>query len=211
MARSKKEPLENEFVKPAQPAGQKIGILTGFSEGKYHTKKFVQTLRAAGFEHTNDLQAADIIVAHSGGFVFLPKDVRAKRIFVVNPPCEYPTPASRVTLQKIREDYDVHRAIGKRRAFFWKNSWNMWYLVSQLPRQRKIVQVVVRDRMQLPKITAPSVHIIVTKRDPWAGSITPATSKGGNHYSYLSLAGSHDDIWMHPEHYVAIIKAYHES
>lgn|GEM_PF-1740220 len=190
---------------------QKICIITGFSEGKYHTKKCIRAFTNAGFTVVARAGDADIIVTHSAGYIFLPNNLAGKCVVLVNPPHQYVGAAFKNTLKKIQEDYRHHKTHRKTWQFFVKNTWNIWYMLAEFPRQRQMIRLVPKQHTILPKLNAKQLLFIATRDDPWASRITTKSITSNPRYSFVSLEGSHDDVWMHPEHYVAIIKASYES
>lgn len=194
-----------------QPRAQKICLIAGLSEGKYHTRKCIRCFVAAGFTVTDDPKTADIIVVHSGGYVFLPDDLADKCVVLVNPPHQYRGTALKNTFRKIQEDYRHHKTHRKTWQFFIKNTWNIWYMLAEFPRQKQMIRLVPKQHTVLPKLNARRLVFVATRDDPWASRITTESITSNPRYSFISIEGSHDDIWMHPEHYVAIIKASYES
>lgn len=62
----------------------------------------------------------------------------------------------------------------------------------------------------LPQIEARKAVVIATKDDPWSSRISHATIAKNTEYAFINMAATHDDIWMHPERYVAIIQSTYE-
>lgn len=62
-----------------------VCVLYGVATGDFVTKRFRQALAADGFEVVADPAKADVVIAHSGGSLLLPRKVRAKRIIQVAP------------------------------------------------------------------------------------------------------------------------------
>src|SRR5690349_11673005 len=61
-------------------------IIGGWSEGYRHEIKLRQGLTAAGIDITSSSRSADIIITHSAGFYFLPKEPGRRLTVIIDPP-----------------------------------------------------------------------------------------------------------------------------
>jgi hypothetical protein len=188
-------------------AEQKVCIIGGFTEGDHHAHHFVQVLERQGFSITKRLQDADIIVTHSGGCFLLPENLAGKTVIIVSPPCDYHDSLFKNTLRKIGLDYHAHRDLKRLKHFVHKTSWSGLYFFTHGKQHWQMLHQMPKSGTNLPHIKAQKTMVITTKDDPWSSHISPTTITKNPSYIFLNLAATHDDIWMHPERYVAIIQS----
>ena len=65
---------------------KKVGIVYGWAEGPWEAKQFIQQVKISGYEVTQDLVSADILIAHSLGCFLIPANSRAKLILLIGMP-----------------------------------------------------------------------------------------------------------------------------
>lgn len=63
-----------------------VALIHGFAGGKWHTKTFVKELEKAGLKVVGDTSGADVIIAHSTGCYIIPREPKAKLIFLIGIP-----------------------------------------------------------------------------------------------------------------------------
>jgi hypothetical protein len=177
-----------------------FAISYGLVGGKLHSRGLRQSLLRAGFSSTSK-QKADIIIAHSAGCWLIPKNAKPKLIIYVGMPLANDEP---------KETWKKAVASG-----FSNNSWqrsakiaskNAFYGISQPKRNLGII----RKAAQAKPVVFPNVPAVFVANhyDPW-----PRSSRLDNYidrkdWTFISLEGSHDDIWDHPDRYVEIVKRY---
>lgn len=190
---------------------QKVCVIAGFTEGSHHTRRFIQAVRNAGLDITNDPVQASIIVTHSAGCFLLPSDTSSKLIVLASPPCEYSDSIFKNTLRKVGIDYKAHRELRRLRHFIHKTGWSSLYFFTHTKRHREMLRHMPHSVSNLPMIQARKTVVIGTKDDPWSSRISHATITRNTDYIFINMNATHDDIWMHPERYVAIIQSTYES
>lgn len=179
---------------------QKICIIYGFCEGPQLAKRMLQTLRDAGFTIVHDPHQADIVLAHSGGCFLVPEDLPARQIVMIGLTHWPGHSIIGALIKKNWRDFRFHRSEQKVATWIHKFSWNLIYFWNMPTNFRMLVGrrqghfwhvrnlVLIRNREDTfctPHVTdLPFVH------DP----------------QYIELPDQHDDLWLHPERYVAIIK-----
>ncbi len=186
----------------------KICIIPGVNEGRHHTKIFVRALRERGLKPTKKVAEAEIIVAHSGGCYIIPKNHGAKMVVLIDPPCDYQAAWIRMMHDKVRRDYHAHRAQGRTSYFFYKTLWNLWYGFARVRHNTKMARKLRTFATNLPPIKAGKVVIVANQHDPWSHNISQANIDKNRQYTFLSMAGTHDDIWMHPARYADVVQLY---
>lgn len=189
-----------------------VYISYGFAEGPKIAKKLITELRAAGFQVTDDCAKANVIVAHSLGCFTLQENLKAKTALLIAPSngfiAESPT---RTQLLKVRRDFASARKQKRQRAWFNKSFWNLLYLMGTLGRLPEIIRKAGVRQHTLPAIKAGNVAVIVYRDDPWASALSKTLAKRHPTYTFLSHTSVHDDLWAHPEEYVAVLQYLHET
>lgn len=176
-----------------------VCILYGVCEGPRTGQRLRQALENRGFELINDPARADLIMTHSGGSLLLPEKVQAQQIIQVGP--YWPTtPWVVATARKLIGDLRTHHAEGEVRFWIRKSFWNFVYLwkISTLIRMLRGIQQ--GRQWQHGKITT----IVRPRFDSYCSP--DYRPRFGDAPSFISLAGSHDDIWRDPRPYLALIK-----
>jgi len=186
---------------------QKICIIGGFTEGNHHATKFVRLLREAGFGITKRAEVADIIVTHSGGYLFLPDDLSTKTVVMVAPPCGYQSSKFNLFWRNWRIDFRAHYTTGALGVFWRKDLYNFWYFITKPGYNYRIVRGVARFRFKLLRTHAKKTIVITNRDDLWTRHIPERALQEEPAYTFIGLVGAHDDLWLNPERYVAILKA----
>jgi hypothetical protein len=109
-----------------------------------------------------------------------------------------------VLYQKNRADYIASRHSKTTKLWWRKLFWNSLYFWNM--RQNRRMQKTLSQGLQTPQ-TLQTLCIrnrddMCCREDIWK---VPTLSKA----AFVSISGVHDDLWVHPEPYAAIIKAYY--
>jgi hypothetical protein len=181
-----------------------VGIVYGFAEGNLTGRKLRQALRQAGYRIANPSQA-DIIIAHSGGYLVLPKKIRASSIIFVGANT-WDRPLLTSLGQKLHYDYLDRKAKGQMLTWFLHGLRNDWYIF-KVPHTCRLAWGYLRKPSQPPKLAR---SIVIRNRHDsycteeqllvWAGMGT-----------YISFDGGHDDIWNNPGAYVDVIQSLYRD
>lgn len=179
-----------------------VCILYGLCEGKRIGTPFERAARAAGFRIVRNPEVADIIVGHSGGCFAVPPISRAKLVVLIGLPHWPGKSTLRALIQKIALDARTGRGRLPQLAHktFWNvvyfgnfaNNWRMWRGKNS-GNCRHITARTVLIRNQKDTFCTPNFANLPFQTPP----------------ALLAVDGQHDDCWLHPERYLAIIKAYH--
>lgn len=111
----------------------KISILYGLSEGPMLGNKMIAECANRGYEIVNDANAADLIIAHSGGWLFLPNNIAGKKVVIINASHQSQIPLSKRFLWRTR--YDIKYVIFSKLFITWMREFaiKLWYAVTKLP------------------------------------------------------------------------------
>ena len=174
-----------------------FAISYGFCEGPRHAKKLNSLLNHAGYL-SKPLNEADIIIAHSAGCWLIPNNIKPRLVIYVGMPLSsnYKTLLS-ANRNSLREGVH-HNARVKLN--------NAYHGLRQPIRQLKIV----RNFKSAKPVFFPNSHavFIANRHDTWPRSEKLQSYLNNHSWSFISLPGVHDDIWIHPERYVGIINYY---
>ena len=202
-------------VHPTQRTAERklpaVCILHGYGEGPLHSRQLRKILDNVGYRVTKDPREADIIVTHSGGSLIIPEDIEGKLILLIAPCNGYRGRSLLLTmLQKIGLDLRTHakdQAIG---AWLRKTSWNMVYILVNHSRHLRMLKNLRRSK-DLPHLGAHQLGIILYRDDPWSWYFDRNDLMSKHQASFISHPRGHDDIWTHPEEYVAILQYLYET
>jgi hypothetical protein len=182
--------------------GSKISfaISYGLVGGPLHSQRLRRSLEAANFKPETKTQA-DIILAHSAGCWLIPDRAKPRLIVYVGMPLANTNP--RLTWYKAMT------------AGLSKNTWqyilksnlkNAFYFVKQPLRNLKIVHMSATALPIIPNNTR--VVFIANQHDPWPQDDRLKEYLATKDWIFLSLPGTHDDLWSHSQRYVEIIEYY---
>lgn len=185
---------------------KRVHIIHGWAEGGWHSRKLRASLTTHGFTVTNTALQADIIIAHSAGCNLIQAGHHASIVLCINPTY---WPGRSVLGRGVRKIMQDIAFVSRRRSFKWwllKTFWNMTYLVTSPMRMLRIKLALFRN--QLPASTAISLLIIRNGNDPWCTPEITRKYEPAANVSFISLPGTHDDVWERPERYVSLLRAF---
>ncbi len=110
-----------------------LAILYGLFEGPLIGKRFIDECKRRGYDVIDDASKADVIVAHSGGWLFLPPNNQATRIVLID--VSHKSHRSIVRKFAGRMAYDFRHVVPSRLFFVWLTlrGLNIWYFITQFP------------------------------------------------------------------------------
>ncbi len=182
---------------------KKVAVIPGFTEGKWHTARLLSPLETNGFTIT-PVDQANILITHSSG-AYLPKARKKVDLLVINglPMFSRKTTIAKIS-KKVYRDFDTYRKQGRSRDWAQKTSFNSYYFF-----RHPLIwfEMLMRlDVNNLNHLQAKKIVIINNQQDIFnKSSVIEALAKERN-WIYYQVSGDHDDIWEHPDKYVAIIK-----
>jgi hypothetical protein len=189
-----------------------LAIIYGFAEGPRISKRLRQALGQAGFDVIGDAEKADIIVAHSGGVCYLPQDLEGKTVLIVAPTYwRKGKPLVRAALNKIQKEARI--AFRNRHFLPWfvKSYFNTLSAWGHLSTSIRMYKAVKGAGLTMPLHDARRVGVISYHGDSWSGFIDQIKVDDYPNYCLISSKRSHDDLWLHPKDYVAVIQYLYES
>jgi len=185
-----------------------FAISYGFVEGAAHGRKISKLLEQAGFSPAKSLSSADIIIAHSAGCWLLPDNAKPKLMLYIGMPLPL-TSAQKVWLKANWLNMKSFLAKGHILKILMGAGLNTYYA---LRHPRRSLDIIQGAKTAEPTVFAGAYTIfIANQHDPW-----PRSERlfdyihGKERWAFLSLPGSHNNIWQHPDYYVDLIKNYAE-
>lgn len=187
---------------PTPAAGQSLtfAICPGLFGGVAHTRGLIRLLTKAGYRSAATLEQADIVIAHSAGCWLIPPNVKPKLVVYIGMPLAQTNPwkswfAANANQFRGGALYDL--------AVLLKD---VYYALLQPKRNLQIIRMAKHAE----SIIIPGAHaiFIANQHDPWPRGSALQTYVDTKSWAFISLPGSHDDIWQHPARYATIIDRY---
>jgi hypothetical protein len=188
-----------------------VAILYGLGEGKLLRKPLCAALAAKGFDYTEDLEKADVILAHSGGVLHLPPGTSAKVILIAGGGYGYRGSAVLTMAKKVWMDFVCSIKQKNLSAWFVRSCINFRYLVMQPRRLVRMWREARIQRYKLPELPGRKVAIVAFRNDPWSSHLGDQGLHFTQPYAYISMDCLHDDIWANPQDYATVIQYLYES
>jgi hypothetical protein len=179
----------------------------GFSHSSLHSRQFRHELHRHGYVPARTIADADIIIAHSAGTWNIPSDVRAHLILFVGMPLRAGDGSNLATFWRVSAR--TWRAHGRQKpGLVLRNGLLSTFTIITQPRRH--VRIIRRAAVYAPppKGIAGQVVFIVNRHDLWPRSSHLDEIVSTLPFSFISLPGTHDDIWYSPRTYIAIINHY---
>lgn len=184
----------------SKPKALSFAICYGFVGGPAHSRGLRKRLRRAGFKAAQ-LEGADIIIAHSAGCWLIPNTARPKLVMYIGMPLSMARPRRswvRANLSSFKNGHPL-RNINVRLK-------NTYYGLLQPRRNWNIVR---RAKIAQPTIFPDAQTVFIANHnDPWPQAPILASFIAQQPWAFLSLMGTHDNIWEEPDLYAAIINHY---
>jgi len=180
-----------------------VAVLVGWAEGPWQTKKFSAALNNSSLKVISDPSKADIVIGHSLGCYLVPKNLAGKKIFLIGLPY-WP---GRSTLSSIalksKNELSGHR---RDSGLAWrvnKLMHNIWYILSRPSLSYYGLTRV--DQEHLPDGKRNQVVIVRPSNDTFCHPEVMNLLPVAKDYSFIEIAGAHDDCWLNPKPYIDLI------
>ena len=181
-----------------------VAILEGWAGGPKLSKIFRHELANHDFEVIDSPKAANIVVAHSTGCYFLPGDMQAKLVMLINPPY---WPGQSIITRFIKMSSNESRLLIEQ--FGWKRLitdrlLEVYYFLAK----PLYTYSVIKNQSHLDfldKLSGQKVLLIRNENDEFCSpKIKEVVSKHKN-IRYLSLPGYHSDYYTNPRPYIDLL------
>lgn len=191
---------------------RRVAILYGLGEGPRISGKLRKNLQDNNFEVTNDAAEADIIIAHSGGCLFLPDDLKAKIVLLVAPSNGYKY--NLLALNQLHKmAADSRYSLKNRQTGWWiyKSFWNFTHLITSPKVYREMLSRARKNGRAIPNIKAKRLGVILYRGDFWSWFGDQKSLLKLPNASLISHPGIHDDIWINPAGYISVLQYLYET
>ncbi len=184
----------------------KVYTLYGFAEGRAIGRVLRRDLRAAGYINTRFKSRADVLIAHSGGCLLVPKQNNAKLVILIDPPYWPGKHVAKSLVQKIKRDYGHHKEVKNMKRLSAKTGHNGRYFLTTAHR-------TVRMYKSHKILGFPEPHhgqkivLIRNKHDPFCSPDIATILPQAEHYAFHEFPGEHDDMWHYPKKYIELINS----
>ncbi len=176
----------------------KVYISTGWPEGRWHTKKLVNSLLKHNFEITSHLFEADIVIAHSGGCLMLSSLKKAKLILLIDLPYWPEKTLLRSVSDKVAlEDKDVY--------WLKKTLFHVFYGIVYIPRWISMFRNY--KNFKLDDLNDIKVVLVHNEQDAFMNHKASKQLAKGHGWDYVQFPGQHDNVWENPEPYIKLIQS----
>jgi hypothetical protein len=173
----------------------------GLVGGQANSRKMTKLLHNAGYHLAKTPSEADIIIAHSAGCWLIPRDVSPKIVIYIGMP---------LVQSNLRQSFLSANLLSFKREYILRTLrtklLTSYYSLRQPVRNLNIIRMAKTAK---PVLVPEAVTVFIANRhDPW-----PQSEKLENYtkkypWTFINMSGTHDDIWEHPDRYVAIIDHY---
>jgi hypothetical protein len=176
----------------------------GFSHGPAHSRSFRRQIEQAGYIQAASSETADIIIAHSAGTWAIPKQTTAQLILLIGQPLQDGKRVKSFT-KALRQSWQLnrkHTATFSSHVFF-SLCYSLRYPNRQLTAIRRAASFHNPD-----DYLDQQVIYVINRHDVWPTSHHLSDIVAQRNYSFISLNGSHDELWYSPGIYIDIINHY---
>jgi hypothetical protein len=185
----------------------KAYILVGFTEGKWHIKRFENGLRRHGFSLTTDMTEADCVITHSAGCYVIPPLAEHQILMLINPTHWPGRSLGRSAVVMIQQMLLSVRPGN----YFWhhlrKSLHNVFYLVYRWGANWQIVRQAPVFSLE-QSINHPRTILVRNQADPWLTPNLDVIQQQHPKLTIVRLPGDHDDCWLHPRPYIELLENY---
>ncbi|MGB4967441.1 MAG: hypothetical protein WBO35_04540 [Candidatus Saccharimonadales bacterium] len=181
-----------------QPKTHYAHIAYGLMEGPQHDKRMRRELEKRGFTATLSPESADLVIAHSGSYLLLPRLQDHQTLLMIDPACHN----GRAPIVNFARHVflDLRDVLFSRNWMFyvWKTALNLYYLCIQPQKSYAMYRAYVRGgRPDL--LTSPSTKIVQGSDASWLDAKELKTAN----VQYLHT--SHDECWRHPARFLNFV------
>ncbi len=180
-----------------------FAISYGFLGGPMNSRHLRKMLNKVGYIEA-PLNEADIIIAHSGGAYLFDLGSKPKLILLVAPALarENPRKLFRENTKQLWRNAKAEHYLRKRLA------WSVYgfYCALRWPKRNyQMIKSASDTSIVLPKFECTNIFFIANKEDEWSSGPQLTELLAGRPWTFMSLPGAHEHVWVHPEDYIDII------
>ncbi|MEK7561821.1 MAG: hypothetical protein AAB541_03075 [Patescibacteria group bacterium] len=180
-----------------------VAIVHGWAEGAWQSRRFIKALQENGFKYTKNPHEADIVIGHSAGCYFVPRDIDAKLIVLIGLPYWPKKPLIISLAQKLAGEIKHHHKSNDLKWWWKKMAYNILYIFT---RHTWRLTLLRKKELSLPRSTIGRKIILVHNlSDPFFHPQSGQALANRLRYKYYGLSGAHDDCWINPKPYIDLL------
>lgn len=183
---------------PTEPLTYAIvqGLFGRPSQGK----KLGGLLERKGLRPARSAERADVIIAHSAGCWLIPEHARARLVIWDG------APLAEERGRTFRQaNLLIHKHLSPGRSIMHL-SRNAYYGLRHV---RQNIRIVRMSKQAGLSVRPGTTYVFITNRyDPWPRSKQLDEFLETKDWAFISMPGTHDAIWRHPEYYAQVIDHY---
>lgn len=178
-----------------------VYIIPGLFEGKLTAQSMRRELLARGFSVTNDAQAANYVITHSGGHLLLGTPPSRQKLLIIDP--TFPNERTILASTLHHAFYDIRTVLGQGlyRFYIVKTLLNILYMFVGVFHTIKLSQQWRSPRHSIEYWRKRSNTILTFSDDDSWGAKPKIVAK--NVYFFHT---NHDDCWQNPGKYVDLLQ-----
>lgn len=184
-----------------------VYIVFGFTEGRWHGKKFRRQLKRRGYNLARKLHAADVVIGHSGGCFDIPPLRDSQTLMLINPPY---WPDRSLVERGSNMIGQIARSLTPNRYMVFhvnKTLHNGVYFVTHRRKNRSMARRARTFDLE-QEVSHARTILVRNNDDPWLTPDLQLLQKNNPHLHLARLPGEHDDCWLNPSPYIDILEAY---
>lgn len=183
-----------------------FAISYGFLGGPLNSRHLRKKLNEAGYVEA-PLNKADIIIAHSGGAYLFNIRPKPKLILLAAPALtrENPRNLFKENTRQLWRSAKAERYLRKR--LLW-SSYGFYCALRWPKRNYQMIKFASDTSFKLPEFEGVDVFFIANQADAWSSGPQLAKLLADHPWTFMSLPGAHEHVWVHPEDYIDIIGLY---
>ncbi len=182
-------------------------ISHGFMGGPIHSRGLKAQMERCGYQTVWQAEAADIIVAHSAACWLLPGELKPRLLVLVGAAL----PQTDLHQTYVTANRNIWRSARAQHRLGRRMRWSLasfMYGLAHPVHNYRIVKLTSQPAAELPSFANSQVVFIANQLDPWPHSRALQKVLTRKAWAFISLPGSHENIWEEPEKYSEIVDHY---
>jgi hypothetical protein len=169
----------------------RVAVIEGLFEGPKHSQRLCGSLEERGHRIVG-LEEADVIIAHSGGWVFIPLSLPLKRLILIEPAYRTAKPFFFKFFGRLLFDLGHLRI-----RMVPERLWNVWYAFRYAGRWARLIRRIYQLPINPYLERSTTLVLGVTDRSWWSQKTVQRTG-----VSYTRIRGDHDFAWQNPDEFL---------
>lgn len=177
-------------------------IITGWAEGRWHSRRFGQELEKRGLVKAPSAAKADIIIGHSAGCYMLPSKIKAETVVLINPPY---WPGKSMVVRIFNNSIVGAPAQIRNWGLWWFVRKRFWNGASTILRPLRIIKIWRSLQTMLVGLHDSHIVIVRSSLDVFCSPDVHLLSRDYKNVSIREMKGLHEDCWHNPAPYIDLL------